>query len=116
MAGDSDDADDDSEDKFSLTITDAAGQHVRTLEAPGPAGVNEVIWDWRYDPAYKPAAGERGRGGGRGGGGPEGPIVLPGTYTVSMEVDGQSYSSTVEIIAEPRRPMTRADRMARQTR
>ena len=114
MASDSDDADDDSEDKFSLTITDAAGQHVRTLDAPGSAGVNEVIWDWRYDPAYEPAAGEDGRGGGRGGGGPEGPIVLPGTYTVSMEIDGQSYSSTVEIIAEPRRPMSRKDRMARQ--
>lgn len=45
---------------------------------------------------------------------PQGPIVLPGTYTVSLEVEGQEYSSTVEIIGEPRRPMTRADRMARQ--
>jgi len=31
-----------------------------------------------------------------------------------MDVDGQNYSSTVEIIAEPRRPMSRADRVARQ--
>ena len=116
--GDTSESDDHGE--FSLTITDASGQHVRTLDAPGAAGINEVIWDWRYDRPYEPVAGQGGGGGGRGGGGrrgggtPQGPIVLPGTYTVSMEVAGQSHSSTVEIIAEPRRPMTRADRMARQ--
>ena len=116
--GDTSDNDGHGEDGFSLTITDASGQHVRTLDAPGSAGINEVIWDWRYDRPYEPVAGQSGGGGGggrrRGGGTPEGPIVLPGTYTVSMEVDGQRYSSTVEIIAEPSRPMTRADRMARQ--
>ena len=110
-----------SDGDFSLTIADASGRHVRTLDASGAAGINEVIWDWRYDRPYEPAsdgrgAGRGGRGGGRGRGGgvPQGPIVVPGTYTVSMEVGDQQYSSTVEIIAEPRRPMTRADRTARQ--
>ena len=105
------------EGDFSLTIADASGRHVRTLDAPGAAGINEVIWDWRYDRPYESASvGRGGRGGGRGRGGgvPQGPVVVPGTYTVSMEVGDQQYSSTVEIIAEPRRPMTRADRMARQ--
>jgi len=103
------------EDGFSLTITDSNGEHVRTLEAPGEAGINEVVWDWRYDRPYEPAEdGEGGGGGGFGGGLPQGPIVLPGTYTVSMTVDGQEYSATAEVIAEPRRPMTRADRTARQ--
>ena len=106
------DGDDHGEDGFALTIVDASGDHVRTLEAPGSAGIHEVIWDWRYDRPYEPVAGQG--GGGRRGGTPQGPIVLPGTYTVSMEVDGQAYSATVEIIAEPRRAMTRADRMARQ--
>ena len=118
-ASGSGDAAGDEEDGFTLTITDASGAHVRALDAPGEAGVNEVIWDWRYDPPYEPVAeggggGPGGGGGGFGGGAPEGPIVLPGTYTVSMEVAGQEYSSTVEIVAEPRRPMTRADRIARQ--
>ena len=38
----------------------------------------------------------------------------PGTYTVSMDVGGETFSSTVEIQADPRRPMTMSDRMARQ--
>ena len=68
---------------FVLTITDADGNHIRTLEAPSEAGINEVIWDWRHDPPYE--AEEEGSGGGggggggfRGGGAPDGPIVLPG--------------------------------------
>ena len=106
------------DDGFALTITDADGNHIRTLEAPAEPGVNEVIWDWRHDPPYEPEprpGGGGGGGGGFGGGGaPQGPIVLPGVFTVSMTVAGETFSSTVEIQADPRRPMTRADRMARQ--
>ena len=111
------DDDDEGDDAFSLSITDSNGEHIRTLEAPGEAGINEVIWDWRYDQPYEPApdgSGGGGGGGGFGGGTPQGPIVLPGTYTVTMTVDGQKYSATAEVIAEPRRPMTRADRIVRQ--
>ena len=103
-------------DAFALKIADASGVHVRTLEAPAEVGINEVIWDWRHDAPY-----EREGGGGPGGGGgfffggaPRGPIVLPGTYTVSMEAGGETFSAEVEVVAEPRRPMSRADRMARQ--
>ncbi|MDE2677708.1 MAG: hypothetical protein OXI76_07360 [Gemmatimonadota bacterium] len=108
------------DDTFALTITDADGNPVRTLEAPSEPGVNEVIWDWRHDPPYEPeqqgGGGPGGGGGGGfgGGGGPEGPIVLPGVYTVSMTVAGETFSSSVEIQADPRRPMIRADRFARQ--
>ncbi len=117
-ADQSDDAagrsDEDSE-PFALTITDAQGNHVRTLEAPSEPGVNEVVWDWRFDAPYE-ADGQQGGGGGGpfGGGTPQGPIALPGTYTVSMDVGGETFSATVEIQADPRRPMTMADRMARQ--
>jgi hypothetical protein len=100
-----------------LTVRDQSGAVVRSLEAPGEAGINEVVWDWRRDRPYEPAGGG-GRGGGGGGGGrggaPQGPIVLPGTYEVSMTVGEASYSGTVEIAADPRRPMTPADRSARQ--
>ena len=90
---------------FALTVTDADGNRVRTLKAPSEAGVNEVIWDWRHDPPYEPE---------EGGGAPDGPIVLPGPYTVSMTVAGETFSATVEIRADPRRPMTPADRESRQ--
>ena len=108
------DADDN--DAFALTIADADGNHVRTLEAPGEAGINEVIWDWRFDAPYEPPGGAEAGGpvGFGQPGTPQGPIVLPGVYTVTMEVAGDAYSSTVEIQADPRRTMTRADRMARQ--
>ena len=95
---------------FALTITDADGNHVRTLEAPSEAGVNEVVWDWRHDPPYEP---EEGPGG--GGGAPDGPIVMPGSYTVSMTVGGETFTAQVEIRPDPRRPMTRADRERRQS-
>ena len=118
--GDADDEegeDDDEPAGFALTITDSNGNHVRTLEAPAESGINEAIWDWRFDAPYE-ADGQQGGGGGGGGfgggGTPQGPIALPGVYTVSMEAGGQTHSSTVEIQADPRRSMSMADRMARQ--
>ncbi len=108
------DADDN--DAFALTIADADGNHVRTLDAPSEAGINEVIWDWRFDAPYEPPGGAEAGGpvGFGQPGTPQGPIALPGVYTVTMEVAGETSSSTVEIQADPRRTMSRADRMARQ--
>jgi len=103
------------DEDFALTIRSSDGAHVRTLEAPSEAGVNEVVWDWRHDPPYRPSGRGGGGGrGGRGGGPPQGPIVEPGTYTVGMSVGDASYTSSVEIIADPRRPMTVADRAVRE--
>ena len=96
---------------FSLTITDADGNHIRTLEPPSEAGINEVIWDWRHDPPYEPEEG----GPGGGGGAPDGPIVMPGHYMVSMTAGGETFSAQVEIQPDPRRPMTPADRRQRQS-
>ena len=101
------------ESTFALTITASDGTHIRTLEAPSEAGINEVVWDWRMDAPYEPE-GPQGPVGFGQPGTPQGPVAMPGVYTVSMTVGGETYSSTVEIQADPRRPMTRADRMARQ--
>ena len=99
-----------------LVVTDASGAHVRTLEGPAEPGIHEVLWDWRYDRPYEPSGGGGGGGGGGGfgGGAPQGPIVMPGTYTVSLDAGGRTFSATVEIEADPRRPMSTADRRARQ--
>ena len=108
------DADTDTESTtFALTITTSDGTHIRTLEAPSEAGINEVVWDWRHDPPYEPEGPQQPVGFGQPGA-PRGPVAMPGVYTVSMTVGGETWSSTVEIQADPRRPMTRADRMARQ--
>ena len=104
---------DDEAGSVELSVTDASGAAVRTLEGPGTSGVHEVLWDWRHDAPYDATA-RGGGGGGRGGGTPRGPVVVPGTYTVSMSVGGETYSAEVEIEADPRRPMTTADRQERQ--
>ena len=116
-AAPADGEDDDEPASFVLTIADANGNHVRTLESPSESGINEVVWDWRFDAPYETDGQEGGGpgGGGFGGGGtPQGPIALPGVYTVSLDIGGESFSSTVEIQADPRRTMTWPDRMARQ--
>ena len=67
------------------------------------AGSHRFIWDLRY-----PAA-----GGGKGGGysmaaiyhdtpGPQGPMVMPGEYTVKLTVDGKSLVQRVTIKMDPR--------------
>ncbi len=109
----------DAADDAELVVRDASGDVVRTLEVADEPGVHEVIWNWRHDPPFtpEPRAGGGGgpRGGGFGGGGaPPGPIVLPGRYTVSLTVDGVESTADVTIEADPRRPMTMAERRARQ--
>lgn len=93
--------------ELSLTVADATGNVVRSLDVEGSAGMHEVLWDWRYDPPFESE-------GGGFGGGAFAPIVLPGTYTIALQVDEARWTAEVEIVAEPRRPMTAADRRTRQ--
>ena len=60
------------------------------------------------DPGYMPmnpcggAFANRGGGGFGGGGGTQGPLVLPGTYTVALMVDGKSIETkTIKIVGDP---------------
>ena len=88
-----------------LTITDPEGRIVRRLTGPTSAGIHRVTWDLRYpssSPVTPPRTGGRGGFGGFFGGG-GGPLVVPGTYTVSLakEVDGvvtpMNVSQTFEV-------------------
>ncbi|MGB2753039.1 MAG: hypothetical protein WBC19_13365 [Pyrinomonadaceae bacterium] len=94
-----------------FTVTDSEGKIVRRLNASAGAGVQRVVWDMRYLPPSISAAPQGGPpdggGGGFGGGfGPQGSLVMPGKYTVSMamRVNGvvtslpgsQSFNVTVE--------------------
>ena len=105
----------DEDTQFRIAVLDADGNEVRTFEGPHDRGINEILWDWRYDRPYDPPENEEGGGSGRRGGGtPQGPIVMPGSYTVRLELGEVSSSETVVIQADPRRPMALSDRMARQ--
>jgi hypothetical protein len=106
-----------------VTISDAQGQVVRTLSAPAAAGLNSVTWDMHMNAAI-PARAQAGRagggGGGRFGGGASlnaGPLVLPGTYSVSIAVPGvaRPLVGQLAVQADPMdREFTTAARAGRQ--
>jgi photosystem II stability/assembly factor-like uncharacterized protein len=103
-----------------ITIFDASGEKVRTFRGPNKAGLNRVVWDLRYDtakevrlrttPEGNPHVWEEKRFRGKDhrpiiyygiGNAPEGPIVAPGTYTVTLEVDGRTESRKLEVRKDP---------------
>jgi hypothetical protein len=86
--------------RATITIRDAAGAVMRTLEGPGDAGLNRVVWDLR---SGAPAAlGEQ-----------RGPFVVPGTYTVTVRAAGRDSTATVKVEPDAAFPVTDADRKLR---
>ena len=117
-----------------LDVTDAAGKRVRHyssepvtpvpeaarppepsfwLAVPKPlptrVGENRVNWDLRYDspPAFAHTF-EINANPGLTPPSPEGPVALPGVYTLTLNVDGRSYRRTVTVHPDPRSPATAA--------
>jgi hypothetical protein len=113
--------------KAVLTITDSTGKQVRQLDASSKAGLHRTPWDLREQApqgqggrgttapptppaeggdeaaATPPAGGRGGRGGGGGGGrgfARSGPLVKPGSYTVTL---GRLVSGTATPIGQPQR-------------
>ncbi len=81
-----------------VTISDlATGQAFRTLKGTGSAGLNRVQWDLRGEQPARPAGGA---GGGGGGGQNQAPTAAPGAYKVTLTVNGQSFTKTVEVLAD----------------
>lgn len=95
-----------------LEVRNAAGDVVRSLEAEETQGLHEVVWDLRMNPPYEPGAADA--GGGRFRGPPQGPRVLPGTYTVALTAHGQEVTTSVRVLPDGRAPFADADRAQRQ--
>jgi photosystem II stability/assembly factor-like uncharacterized protein len=100
-----------------FTITDSAGRVVRRLTGPITAGMQRVSWDLRYPPPTLPPPpnpetedpfNE----------GPAGPLVMPGTYKVSIakRADGVltplGQPQEFQVIVEGQSAMSAADRAA----
>jgi len=100
-ASDADDA------RATITIMDGTAS-VRTLEGPASEGMHQVVWDLRHPPPYT----EEDDGG--FGGPPDGPRVLPGTYTARLEVGGRTRTGDVVVHPDPRIRMSSSDRQERQ--
>jgi hypothetical protein len=108
-----------------LLVTGASGKVVREVTAPASAGqIHRVNWDLRYP--VPPGTGRGGGGGGEEGGGgggpgtekpgviqlpvpshdigPRGPHVAPGTFKVTLEIDGVAGESRMfEVRPDPGR-------------
>jgi photosystem II stability/assembly factor-like uncharacterized protein len=65
-----------------LTIADESGQVVRRITGPVSKGIHRVAWNLRYPPVEPVELEETGREEWEGT--PEGPLVVPGTFTVSL--------------------------------
>ena len=80
---------------------------------PAAAGTNRAIWNLRYDapPAFSHSF-EINANPGLTPASPEGPLALPGTYTVKLTVDGKSYTGSVTVTNDPRSPATPAALLA----
>jgi len=79
-----------------MTVTDQAGQVVRTLTGPVSGGLHRVAWDLRY-PAVDPTELDA-RARDPWESGPQGPLVVPGTFTVSI---AKRVAGVVTPVAEP---------------
>jgi photosystem II stability/assembly factor-like uncharacterized protein len=105
-------------DEVKLEIFDKAGKLVRSLSSkekkgfeqppewpdqvkevttiPASAGMNRYAWNLRWEaPVPIPGAFYSDQG-------PQGPIAVPGEYTVKLSVRGQSQTQPLQIVMDPR--------------
>ncbi|MBL8959687.1 MAG: hypothetical protein JNJ98_07540, partial [Gemmatimonadetes bacterium] len=118
-----------------FTVTNATGRVIRELTGPTTAGTaHRINWDLRYPPTAGGPGGGGGGGeegippgmqGGRTSGrqalpipahniGPRGFYVSPGTYTVTMDVDGTKSRQTFTVRGDPTSTITVAEHQARE--
>ncbi len=113
-------------------ILDANGTLLRTLEVPGRAGLNKIVWDLRLEPprqvAFRttppdnPHIWEEPRFKGKEtrpvihwgieAAQTTGPIVPPGTYSVRLRIGGQTFTKSFEVHKDPSITASDADLMA----
>jgi hypothetical protein len=99
-----------------LTIANADGRVIRTIEANGTRGLHRTTWDLRHEP---PPARAAQFGGGAAGAddardralprpphdvGPRGPFVAPGTYTATLSVGAARATQSIVVRGDPLMP------------
>ena len=83
---------------------DPAGDDAERKPLPKAAGLRRAVWDLRHEGATK-ITGAKVDSGDPG----EGPLALPGAYTLRLGVDGQSLTTPVEVRLDPRVTVSPAD-------
>jgi hypothetical protein len=106
---------DDVSGPVSIEVTDMAGEKTFSENVDAEAGLNRYFWSMRFDPtdeqrrareeqiARAQAQGFGGGGGGFGrfGGQLQGDLATPGTYRVTLTVNGTRHQGTVTIREDP---------------
>jgi hypothetical protein len=94
-----------SKDGVSITITEKSGRVVREIgNAPAAAGVNRAVWDLRYTGAARTTSERFGEGGPI-----KGPLVVPGEYTVRVQVGASTQTRALQVDSDPRITISLAD-------
>jgi hypothetical protein len=90
-----------------ITILDSQGETIRKIEGPAHPGLNRVNWNLCREPfsslsdpyeGFLP---------------PSGPPIMPGTYRVRIELDDAAIEDTLQVLADPRYPVSQASRRAK---
>jgi photosystem II stability/assembly factor-like uncharacterized protein len=92
--------------RLKLEILDSNGKVMADLPASKRAGLNRVVWNMLEKPPRVPPAAQV------AGAGTQGPRVPPGTYTVRVTNNGQTYESPLPVRLDPSATFTVAERQA----
>jgi hypothetical protein len=79
-----------------ITIADATGRTIRTIDGTKDQGINRVNWNLTPQPPTGRGGFAGGFGGGRGGL----PPVDPGTYIVTLSVNGKTLAKPVTVLQD----------------
>ncbi len=95
--------------KVDIEILDSSGKVVRKFAGTADRGLNRVSWNLRMDGSKTPRLGRPAPGDFT----PQGPQVLPGTYTVRIKAGRRETSGVVQILADPRTVVPQNDLQAK---
>jgi len=76
-----------------ISIADATGKIVRNIDGTRMAGINRVLWNLTANGPGPGVGGSGGRGGGP-------PAVEPGTYLLTLAVNGKSLTKPVNVLQD----------------
>jgi photosystem II stability/assembly factor-like uncharacterized protein len=89
-----------------IEIFDSTGASMGVIPSSKRRGLNRATWSMRLKAPKVPTAATAAFGAATG------PRVLPGTYTVKMTKDKSVYTTTLNVIPDPRTKFSAADRKA----
>lgn len=93
--------------KATIKIADVSGETIRTFKADVHQGINRVVWNMRQDGFQAAPPAQPNKDGTL----PAGLEVLPGSYSVTVELGDNSSSHEVQVLVDPRTEFSAEDQM-----